>query len=224
MVGKSLGFGQPLVPASLLLSLGIPETEFSPIGYSIDETGAIDEDLVALNKLSLTSVPSDYESAFALARSINEGAITQGACESDDLSGGLAGDTALTQYKCTPLHSTTQQSMLGWIDKLEHACDAAAKFDTATLFHKCMLFSSTNPGSNYILMGEASHTMGLSCEYTSTILLPWVDADASTVSGLSDPFKYMTDHRLVCTGPWEYSLFGGFVRQERKLVDQEWTA
>ena len=50
------------------------------------------------------------------------------------------------------------------------------------------------------------------------------DADASTVSGLSDPFKYMTDHRLVCTGPWEYSLFGGFVRQERKLVDQEWTA
>ena len=226
LVGKTVSFGQPLVPASLLLSLGISESDFDALGYSIDDTGAKIEDLVALNSLTVSSVPSDYDSAFALARSINEGSIALGACKSDDLSGGLAGSgSEFEQFTCVPLPATTKKEMEKWIDLEEEACRADA-FGIDTLLHDCMLFSSHNPGSNYILMGEVSYSMKLSCEYRSKSLKAWNELAVSTVTRLSSPFKYLNEHRLVCIEPFKKSRWAeeGFFLKQRQLIDQDWTA
>ena len=87
-----------------------------------------------------------------------------------------------------------------------------------------------NPGSMYILAGEATYNRigkgtslldkPLDCTYSSIEMLSWADLDPS----FDYQFKHLNDHVIECQGETKTGISGGFITERTPFIHQEWTS
>ena len=240
-IGKDVGFGPPVVLASKLDALGI--TEYQTAGFL---KGDRSKELVKLNTLTVDTANKTYEQLYNLSTAINEFAIEQGACKSKDAMGGLAGGSKVLQYSCVDFKEKTKAELRRWMYIEHDACRPnAIDVPLQTVFHSCLLFSSHNPGSMYIVAGEATYDMDLECTYPeinlkpidevarglngSTTSMPMAHGDDGADLPLTESyFKRWNNHKIECKTPLEREDLtdvsdSGFIRLVGQRVEQDWT-
>jgi hypothetical protein len=215
MSGDNLDFGNVLVREDSLIALGFSSSDYSISGIDT----ATDAYLVDIGSIDGTTLLSGktYEEAFTIAKSINEMHIEEvGGCTSVDASGGLSGASSVVQYTCAPYTSTTSAELKRWITLEESEC--ASNYHTVSaLFHDCMLFNSHNPGSMYIVAGEATAVANMDCTYPTLEMYSW-----NVNTGLSLSSKIMNNHVLECNGDTSTQISHGFITQEYMHIYQTW--
>ena len=84
---------------------------------------------------------------------------------------------------------------------------------TTDLIHNCMLFSSHNPGSMYIIAGEATAVANMDCTYPTLEMYSW-----NINTGLSLSSKMMNNHVLECTGKSTWQISHGFLTKKNTCI------
>ena len=176
----------------------------------------------------------DYERLYQLAVDLNEVVISTGACKSaNSLSGGLTRDadeedTFQALLDCRNFSAVTSDGMRRWLATLEEACrwtpDVPIPF--AEVFTTCLRFAHHNPGSGYIVFGEATHTLDLVCDWSQVRITPLTNmtpAYAQNRGYIKNWIKHGNVHRFQCLSRTTTTeLTAGFVATRASNITQDW--